>query len=118
MFVAKQTAFGDRLKQLRESAGLSQYRLGQEAGVTPATISRIEAGLREPGWETVLRLARALNVSVAEFDTGEQFNAGAEPTPPEPSVDTSLEPTPLERESPSPDPEPPPPPAPRRKGKK
>lgn len=85
MLVAKQTEFGDRLRAIREGAGLSQYKLAQVSGVSAQAISRIEAGLREPGWATVLRLARALGVSVERFDAGEQFEgleaAEAEPPP-------------------------------------
>jgi transcriptional regulator with XRE-family HTH domain len=72
MLVAK-SAFGKRLAELREAAGLSQYQLARQSGVTAQTISRIELEERDPNWVTVLKLARALGVSVADFDDqGEQ----------------------------------------------
>jgi transcriptional regulator with XRE-family HTH domain len=116
MLVAEGRGFAARLKTLREASGLSPYQLGKKAKLSGQAIALLEDGRRQPTWDTVLKIARALNVSVAEFDTGEQFDAHDEPTPPEPSVDTSLEPTPLERESPSPEPpSPPPTPKPPRK---
>lgn len=71
MPVAKAHTFGERLRQLREARGWVQEQLADVAGVSTATISRIEAGLREPGWGTVVKLARALGVSVAAFDEPE-----------------------------------------------
>ena len=50
------------LRALRESQGLSQKALGKKTGITQASMSRIEAGLQEPGHRTVLRLALSLGV--------------------------------------------------------
>jgi DNA-binding XRE family transcriptional regulator len=61
------TAFASRLKALREARGLTQVQLSEASGVSQATISRVEAGRLEPGWETAVRLADALGVSVEEF---------------------------------------------------
>jgi transcriptional regulator with XRE-family HTH domain len=69
MLVASST-FGKRLKELREQAALSQYALAKKSGLTAQTIANVEGG-SEPTWPTVLRLARALDVSVEDFDTGE-----------------------------------------------
>ena len=85
--VAKSSGFGKRLKELREAAGLSQYELAKRSEVSGASLSRIERGDRDPSWETVLKLARALNVTVAEFDTGadprEQEHSSIDDQPPE-----------------------------------
>jgi transcriptional regulator with XRE-family HTH domain len=51
-------------RQLREHAGLSQYRLAQLTGVEQTTISQIELGkVRDPRWSTISALADALNAS-------------------------------------------------------
>src|SRR5262245_42475891 len=75
--------FADRLKDLRETAGISQYELAKRSGLSRQALSNLELGNREPTWETVRTLARALGVSVAEFDSGEPQRAlGAKrPTP-------------------------------------
>lgn len=69
MTVANST-FGERLRELREKAGLSQYALAKRSGVTAQGIANLERG-SDPTWATVLKLARALDVDVSEFDTGE-----------------------------------------------
>jgi transcriptional regulator with XRE-family HTH domain len=66
----KEETFADRLQSLREAAGISQYRLAQLSGVTKQTVSRLEAGLTQPAWETVVALARGLGVEVGAFVTG------------------------------------------------
>lgn len=60
--------FAERLKELRAKAGMSQYRLAQVSGVAKQTISQLEKGDTDPAWETVRKLARALGVSISEFD--------------------------------------------------
>jgi transcriptional regulator with XRE-family HTH domain len=64
---SKQNAFAERLRTLRESAGLSQYRLAQLSGITKQSLSRLELGQGQPTFETVLALARGLGVEVGAF---------------------------------------------------
>lgn len=61
------TGFGVILKQLRESAGLTQSELGERCGMAYQAIARIERGENEPSWPTVLKLARALGVTPDAF---------------------------------------------------
>jgi transcriptional regulator with XRE-family HTH domain len=61
-------SFAQRLRELREAAGLSQYELARRSGVSKQALSKLEKGERQPSWETVRKLARALDVSVAAFD--------------------------------------------------
>jgi DNA-binding XRE family transcriptional regulator len=61
------TGFAAALKRLREEAGLSQAALAEEAGMNVFGIAKIEQGLREPGWATVLKLAAALGVECTSF---------------------------------------------------
>jgi transcriptional regulator with XRE-family HTH domain len=67
--VTREHTFAARLAELRRAAGLSKYELGKRSGVTAQAIGKLEAGAK-PSWESVRRLARALGVSVAEFDVG------------------------------------------------
>jgi len=59
--------FAERLKELRLAAGLSQAELAERAGLNRFGVAKLEQGVREPTWATVLELARALEVSVADF---------------------------------------------------
>ncbi|HEY2768812.1 MAG TPA: helix-turn-helix transcriptional regulator [Solirubrobacteraceae bacterium] len=55
--------FGTNLRWARERAGLSQEALANEAGVDRAAVSVFERGRRNPNLRTILRLARALELS-------------------------------------------------------
>lgn len=55
--------FADRLKQLRANAGLSCASLGNEVGVTSASITQLEKGQRSPSVELLTSLAEFFNVS-------------------------------------------------------
>ena len=52
-----------RLKELRTRAGLTQSRLAKMANVSKAAISAYENGLRQPSYDTLVRLAAILHVS-------------------------------------------------------
>jgi Predicted transcriptional regulator with C-terminal CBS domains len=56
---------GERIKQLRVRAKLSQDELAKMANVTQAHISKIELGEREPNYETLALLASALKTTRA-----------------------------------------------------
>jgi DNA-binding XRE family transcriptional regulator len=56
-----------RLKQLRARADLSREMLARTAGISASGLAKIEYGITDPAWGTVLRLARALGVSVEAF---------------------------------------------------
>lgn len=56
------------LRLARKAAQLTQAQLAERAGIEQATVSDLEAGkIRKPSYETVVRLARALNVSAEEL---------------------------------------------------
>src|SRR5262247_1903421 len=64
----------DQVRQLRLEAGLTQAELAARAGVTVETVARLERVLRgrssansNPSLETLVRLASALGVEVAEL---------------------------------------------------
>lgn len=59
--------FGDRLRRLREDAGLTQEQLAERAGISVKAISALERGRRQrPYPHTVQALAEALHLSEAE----------------------------------------------------
>jgi transcriptional regulator with XRE-family HTH domain len=51
---------GERLKDLRFRAGLTQQELADRAGVTQTTVARIERNAVQPEVTTIRKLARAL----------------------------------------------------------
>jgi transcriptional regulator with XRE-family HTH domain len=59
--------FAERLRGLREKAGLTQEGLAARCGVSVGTIRNYEQGIREPYWRGLFQLADALGVSVEAF---------------------------------------------------
>lgn len=59
--------FGERIKMLREERGLSQGQLAEKLNVHQSHISRIEIGIHEAQFQTAIKLAEALGVSVADL---------------------------------------------------
>src|SRR5436190_6817717 len=68
-------AVGQRLRQAREAAGLTQRELSFE-GCTAAYVSRIEAGARVPSLQILHEFARRLDVRPEYLATGQ--DAGEE----------------------------------------
>jgi HTH-type transcriptional regulator, competence development regulator len=60
-------AFGKRLKELRTERGLSQLDLEVSSGIIRTEISRIENGLRNIEFLTIVKLAEALKVDLSAF---------------------------------------------------
>jgi len=61
------TGFAAQLKRLREQAGLNQDELAERAALYKFSVAKLEQGVREPTWATVLALAAALGVGVEAF---------------------------------------------------
>ena len=57
----------DKLKNLRQSKGLTVYRLSQETGISQNHIMELESGKRNPSVETLRRLCDALGVNLSEM---------------------------------------------------
>lgn len=64
---ALKTETGERLRAIRESRGISQYKLAELSGIHRVTIARIETGDHLPAWDILCTLADSLGVSVSEF---------------------------------------------------
>lgn len=61
------TAFGRRLREIRKAASLTQADVGELVNMPQTVIARYERGDMEPAWPTVLRFAKALNVTPNDF---------------------------------------------------
>jgi len=56
------------LKKLRNKKGWTQERLAREAGISYNTLIKIErGGIRNPKLETLIKLAKALSVSIDDL---------------------------------------------------
>jgi tetratricopeptide (TPR) repeat protein len=62
-------AVGERLRQAREQAGMTQRQVSFP-GCTPAYISRIEAGARVPSYQILREIGRQIGVSADYLATG------------------------------------------------
>ncbi len=71
--------FAQKLKQLRDRAGMSQEALARAAGMSVGNVHNYEQGIREPRWRAVVQLARALGVDSRAFE--ECVDEAAEPPP-------------------------------------
>ena len=56
------TAFGTRLRELREERGLSQEKLAEMADLHRNYVGQLERGRSNVSLLTIVRLARSLNV--------------------------------------------------------
>ncbi|MER7050036.1 helix-turn-helix transcriptional regulator [Streptomyces jumonjinensis] len=58
---------GDRIRDARRAAGLTQWRLGEMVGADHKTIHRIEYGTSDPSLRLLFRIARAVGVPLSEL---------------------------------------------------
>jgi transcriptional regulator with XRE-family HTH domain len=55
--------FAQNVKRTRDRLGLTQAQLAERSGMTPAAISQLEGGQREPSFSTIVKVAAALKTS-------------------------------------------------------
>lgn len=60
---------GDRIKEARKKAGLTQKQLGFKIGVSSVTITRYERGERAPSTDQLKKIASALNIPITALIT-------------------------------------------------
>lgn len=66
---------GDKIKNLREKAGMSQTELAEKLGLSKSVISAYEKGVRNPSFKVLPLLAETFNVSqLYFFEKGEWQN--------------------------------------------
>lgn len=59
---------GDRIRELREANGLSQYKLAQMTGINRSTIKRYEDNfITKISFENLIKIAKALGADVKDF---------------------------------------------------
>lgn len=65
------TGIGDRLRDERMKAGLSQRELARRLGLSPSLISQLESGLSKPSVGTLYAIVTELDVSLDHIIRGE-----------------------------------------------
>ena len=63
---------GERVKQARKRAGLTQKALAERVGVGRVSIARVEAGTRKPSMQLALAIAREVEEPVEALFGGER----------------------------------------------
>jgi transcriptional regulator with XRE-family HTH domain len=83
--VAKRTALGRLLQERREELAYSRTRLGELAGIKPATIEAWELGrVTKPPIHDILKLARFLRISLEDVEAAVLRDDAVEPRAPRP----------------------------------
>jgi transcriptional regulator with XRE-family HTH domain len=60
-------ALASALRRLREDRGLTREALAFHAGLTTGSLARIELGQSSPGWDTIRKVAKALEISLVDL---------------------------------------------------
>lgn len=63
-------AFANNVRVAREKAELTQEQLAWAAGLHQTEIARIESGRRNPGLDTIFKVARGLGVAPGDLFAG------------------------------------------------
>lgn len=64
------TPVGERVRALREAAGVTQVDLAARVGLAPWSLCNMEKGRRRALADEIERIATALGVSIADFYAG------------------------------------------------
>lgn len=72
---------GERIAALRRARGLSQAELARKLGISASTMGMYEQSRREPSVQTLVALARELEVSTDLLLTGKSAPPNRDPLP-------------------------------------
>lgn len=82
---------GDRLREERIRAGISQRELARRLGLSASMISQLESGMSKPSVGTLYAIVNELNVSLDKVIRGQHFDG--EPTAADPHHTSVVQPT-------------------------
>ncbi|NQY74847.1 MAG: helix-turn-helix transcriptional regulator [Candidatus Margulisbacteria bacterium] len=60
-------SIGNKIREERRKANLTQGELANRAGMTTTTIFKIEKSITDPKWSTVTKIAAALEIPTASL---------------------------------------------------
>ncbi|MBR1424008.1 helix-turn-helix transcriptional regulator [bacterium] len=58
---------GKKIQEIRKQRKLTQEKFAELVGIDPKNVSKIETGLNYPSSETIIAIARVLNVEIYEL---------------------------------------------------
>jgi transcriptional regulator with XRE-family HTH domain len=64
---AAHVALGKAVREARQKAGLTQEAAAKASGIAPTYISDIERGVRNPSYELLVALAKALKTPLSQI---------------------------------------------------
>jgi transcriptional regulator with XRE-family HTH domain len=70
------TTIGKKVRSIRQANGISQIALAKKAGIAQSTLSYIENGRKNPQFETLAAICKALNISMLELLTYNEPDIG------------------------------------------
>jgi transcriptional regulator with XRE-family HTH domain len=73
--------FAEKLRELRDRAGLSEAKLAEKSGVSFASIHMYGLGQRSPSFAAVVKIARSLGVTCEAFAGCDDVDGEPEPAP-------------------------------------
>jgi transcriptional regulator with XRE-family HTH domain len=73
MVMGIQKQFGLRIKELRQSQGLSQEALALKAGIDRTYMTSVENGKRNVSIQNIYKIVQSLNIPLNEFFTSNLF---------------------------------------------
>ncbi len=83
---------GDRLREERVKAGISQRELARRLGLSASMISQLESGLSKPSVGTLYAIVTELNLSLDRVIRGEDYQAGGKTSSSEESMNPLVHP--------------------------
>lgn len=69
------TSFGQNLRKYRKIKGMTQFELATECGYSNNFISDLETSKKQPSYEAVKKLAKALGVSLDQISYDQNTNS-------------------------------------------
>ena len=69
---------GERIRLVRQGAGMGQNEFAQSLGITQSSVSKYESGKREPGALLLAGIERVFQIDIKWLITGEGQDAGSD----------------------------------------
>jgi transcriptional regulator with XRE-family HTH domain len=67
---------GNRIRHLRNRAGITQAQLAERVDISPEFMSRLERGLKAPSLDTAQKMANALGATLSELFHFDEVRGG------------------------------------------
>lgn len=59
--------FGENLKRIMDLLGMTQLELSERTGLTPACVSQLLSGIRDPSLHTIVRILKVIPVKFEQL---------------------------------------------------